>query len=346
MRALRHLESRGLRTAVISNHHNYESLCQPSGRSGYPFPLRDHLRVEREGIRKPNAAIFAKSLKAMGVKKEQARALRGRFARGTTFGGSPGCGDSGGAGSRRWRAGRGSRIPPGVLETEAARLCDKGPSKFDRFILRRNGPSRTRRANSTIVVPDPPSSAPIHGLRSRRNTALRLRETVRLRPLPFLLVRTRREKGLQMKRSRTRTRNRSSDQRKQITQQRIRRVERTVNPGQKQLTPPIYYASESMPPMPSPSHILASPRHRGDSDHLGRPGQDEHRQAVARREASSNSTGDSSHIQVITETLDSLSPRMVSEAPPRPSSSKSYTCSERRPSSGSGPPGHWSRASG
>jgi putative hydrolase of the HAD superfamily len=71
-RALRHLESRGLRMAVVSNHHNYESLVSHLEEAGIHSHFEIIFASEREGIRKPNAAIFAKSLKAMGVKKEHA----------------------------------------------------------------------------------------------------------------------------------------------------------------------------------------------------------------------------------------------------------------------------------
>ncbi len=71
-RALAKLKSKGLRMGVVSNHHDYESLISHLEASG----IRGHFEVilasEKEGVRKPNKAIFVKSLKAMRVESEHA----------------------------------------------------------------------------------------------------------------------------------------------------------------------------------------------------------------------------------------------------------------------------------
>ncbi|HUH99541.1 MAG TPA: HAD family hydrolase [Nitrososphaerales archaeon] len=72
VKALEGLRSKGLRMGVVSNHHHYEALVWHLERTG----IRSHFDVilasEREGVRKPNRAIFARSLEAMGVKSEHA----------------------------------------------------------------------------------------------------------------------------------------------------------------------------------------------------------------------------------------------------------------------------------
>jgi len=71
-RALKDLESMGLRMGVVSNHHDYDSLVGHLGESGIHTHFEVVLASEREGVRKPNTAIFEKSLKEMGVSREHA----------------------------------------------------------------------------------------------------------------------------------------------------------------------------------------------------------------------------------------------------------------------------------
>lgn len=69
---LRDLESRGLRMGVVSNHHDYDSLVGHLEESGIHSHFDVVLASEREGVRKPNTLIFARSLKALRVEKEEA----------------------------------------------------------------------------------------------------------------------------------------------------------------------------------------------------------------------------------------------------------------------------------
>lgn len=71
-RTLEHIRSRGLRMGILSNHHNYESLIAHLQDSGIHAHFDVILASEREGIRKPNAAIFARSLKALGAESHEA----------------------------------------------------------------------------------------------------------------------------------------------------------------------------------------------------------------------------------------------------------------------------------
>jgi len=71
-RALSVLRSTGLRMGVVSNHHDYEALVAHLEESGIHSHFDVILASEREGVRKPNKAIFAKSLKALKVEKENA----------------------------------------------------------------------------------------------------------------------------------------------------------------------------------------------------------------------------------------------------------------------------------
>jgi HAD superfamily hydrolase (TIGR01509 family) len=66
------LSSAGVRMAVVSNHHNYESLVGHLRESGIHGHFRVILASEREGVRKPNPAMFARSLRALGVEKDEA----------------------------------------------------------------------------------------------------------------------------------------------------------------------------------------------------------------------------------------------------------------------------------
>ena len=70
--ALRHLKSRGIRMGIVSNHHDYESLVGHLEESGIAGHFESVLASEREGVRKPNALIFARSLESLGVGKEDA----------------------------------------------------------------------------------------------------------------------------------------------------------------------------------------------------------------------------------------------------------------------------------
>lgn len=69
---LKHLESSGIRMGIVSNHHNYEALVGHLEDSGIASHFESILASEREGMRKPNPAIFARSLKSLGVEKEEA----------------------------------------------------------------------------------------------------------------------------------------------------------------------------------------------------------------------------------------------------------------------------------
>jgi len=66
------LRSAGVMMAVVSNHHNYESLVGHLRESGIHGHFQVILASEREGVRKPNPAMFARSLRALGVEKDEA----------------------------------------------------------------------------------------------------------------------------------------------------------------------------------------------------------------------------------------------------------------------------------
>jgi HAD superfamily hydrolase (TIGR01549 family) len=71
-RALGELKAAGLRMGVVSNHHSYESLVAHLEESGIHSHFEVVLASEREGVRKPNAVIFERSLRALRVEKEHA----------------------------------------------------------------------------------------------------------------------------------------------------------------------------------------------------------------------------------------------------------------------------------
>jgi len=70
--ALKHIQSKGLRMGILSNHHNYESLVSHLQDSGIHGHFEVVLASEKEGIRKPNTEIFERSLKALGVESHEA----------------------------------------------------------------------------------------------------------------------------------------------------------------------------------------------------------------------------------------------------------------------------------
>jgi HAD superfamily hydrolase (TIGR01549 family) len=72
LRTLRELKAAGLRMGVVSNHHDYESLKAHLEESGIDSYFEVVLASEKEGVRKPNAVIFERSLRAIGVEKENA----------------------------------------------------------------------------------------------------------------------------------------------------------------------------------------------------------------------------------------------------------------------------------
>lgn len=71
-RSLKDLSSTGVRMGVVSNHHDYDSLVGHLEESGIISHFQVIVVSEREGVRKPNTTIFARSLKAIGVEKEHA----------------------------------------------------------------------------------------------------------------------------------------------------------------------------------------------------------------------------------------------------------------------------------
>ena len=71
-RSLEHLKSRGVRMAVVSNHHDYDSLVGHLEESGIISHFEVVLASEREGVRKPNTEMFVRSLEALGVEREDA----------------------------------------------------------------------------------------------------------------------------------------------------------------------------------------------------------------------------------------------------------------------------------
>lgn len=71
-RALAHLKAKGLRMAIVSNHHDYDSLVSHLADSGIHSHFEVVLASEKEGVRKPNKEIFARSLEAMRAKSHEA----------------------------------------------------------------------------------------------------------------------------------------------------------------------------------------------------------------------------------------------------------------------------------
>lgn len=70
--ALSHIKSRGLRMGIVSNHHNYDALVGHLADTGIHSHFDVVLASEREGVRKPNPAIFSRSLEALNVDEEHA----------------------------------------------------------------------------------------------------------------------------------------------------------------------------------------------------------------------------------------------------------------------------------
>jgi HAD superfamily hydrolase (TIGR01549 family) len=71
-RALEDLRSRGVKMGIVSNHHDYDSLVGHLEESGIALHFESILASEKEGVRKPNVEIFARSLRALKVEKEHA----------------------------------------------------------------------------------------------------------------------------------------------------------------------------------------------------------------------------------------------------------------------------------
>jgi HAD superfamily hydrolase (TIGR01549 family) len=71
-KALRDLRSTGVKMGIVSNHHDFDSLVGHLEEAGIAGHFESVLASEREGVRKPNTEIFARSLKALGVEKEHA----------------------------------------------------------------------------------------------------------------------------------------------------------------------------------------------------------------------------------------------------------------------------------
>jgi HAD superfamily hydrolase (TIGR01549 family) len=71
-KCLEELESAGLPMVVISNHDNYDSLVKHLEQLGILPHFLTVLASEKEGVRKPNPAIFLKCLEAVRATKEEA----------------------------------------------------------------------------------------------------------------------------------------------------------------------------------------------------------------------------------------------------------------------------------
>lgn len=71
-RCLDVLQSNGIKMAVVSNHHNYDSLVTRLKEIGIRDYFQAVIASEKVGIRKPNPEIFEVALDRLRVRKEQA----------------------------------------------------------------------------------------------------------------------------------------------------------------------------------------------------------------------------------------------------------------------------------
>lgn len=71
-RALAELRSMGLQLAVVSNHHNHDSLVRHLGRLGIASGFSHVFSSSQMGVRKPDKRVFERALSQMKIQRQEA----------------------------------------------------------------------------------------------------------------------------------------------------------------------------------------------------------------------------------------------------------------------------------